>query len=503
MLTTVFRPRFLASFLALALAATLPASAQETTTAPTPGPVLTLKEAIARALKKNFDLQLQSFDTANAKESLTVSKAGYDPTLTASTTKSVSQNDTPATTLTGSRSEYSDTRLGVGQKIVSGATVNLSGSLARSETNNAYSTLNPAYNSDLSLSVKQPLLNGAGPAVNNAAIRRAEIGVTRADLAYQAALLQVVANTENAYYNLMFAHEQLKVRLHSLELAETLLSENKDKKNTGVATDLDVLQADVGVANARRNVLDAQRAVRDRQDALLNLIGQFEFDTPIGALSLTPLDTTPVSFDQSFSQARAHQPDFISTQASIKQLELDAATAKNASLPSLDLGGAVGYNALDRTRSRALDRLPDGDGYNWQLDLSVSMPWGRRAEKARYRIAQNNLNREQARLQQVEQDLLVQVRAAVRAVETSRESVEISAQATALSERQYELEKARYDAGLSTSRFVLEAQDALEQARMSELQTRVNYHAALAELHRLEGSSFARYSIPVPATAVN
>lgn len=501
MLTTVFRPRFFAQLLALALVATLPAVAQET--AAPDAPAFTLEAAIARALKKNFDLQLQGFDTANAKESLTVSKAGYDPTLSVTASKSVNQSDTPATTLTGSRSENSDTRLGVAQKIVTGATVNLSGSLARSETNNTYSTLNPAYNSDLSLSVKQPLLNGAGATVNNAAIRRAELGVTRADLTYQAALLQVVANTENAYYNLMFAHEQLKVRQHSLDLAQTLLDENKTKKNTGVATDLDVLQADVGVANARRNVLDAQRAVRDRQDALLNLIGQFEFDAPIGALSLAPIDTTAVNFADSFSQARTRQPDYISTQAAIKQLELDAATAKNASLPSLDLGGAVGYNALDRTGSRALNRLPDGDGYNWQLDLSLSVPWGRRAEKARYRIAQNNLQREQARLLQVEQDLMVQVRAAVRAVDTSRESVDISTQATALSEKQYELEKARYDAGLSTSRFVLEAQDSLEQARMSELQTRVNYRAALAELHRLEGSSFARYSIPVATPTAN
>lgn len=500
MLTTAFRPRFLASLLALALTVTLPVSAQETAAA---APTLTLEECIARALKKNFDLQLQAFDTANAKESLTVSKAGYDPTFSVTASKSVNQNDTPATTLTGSRSESADTRVGVAQKIATGATVNLSGSLARSETNNTYSTLNPAYNSDVSLSVKQPLLNGAGPKVNNAAIRRAELGVTRADLTYQAALLQVVANTENAYYNLLFAHEQLKVRLHSLELAETLLSENKAKKNTGVATDLDVLQADVGVANARRNVLDAQRAVRDRQDALLNLIGQFEFDAAIGSLSLAPIGHDAVSFADSFSQARTHQPDYISTQASIKQLELDVATAKSGSLPSLDLGGAVGYNSLDRTASRSLNRLPDGDGYNWQVDLSLSVPWGRRAEKARYRIAQNNLQREQARLQQVEQDLMVQVRAAVRAVETSRESVEISTQATALSEKQYELEKARYDAGLSTSRFVLEAQDALEQARMSESQTRVNYRSALAELHRLEGSAIARYSIPVTPIAVN
>ena len=339
--------------LAFALAAILPVTAQENPASPTPasGPTLTLEECIVRALGKNFDLQLQSFDTANAKESLIVSQSGYDPVLSATASKSVNQSDVAATTLVGTRSETTDTRIGVAQKIASGATVNLSGSLNRNETNNTFSTLNPAYNSDVSLSIKQPLLRNAGSTVNNAAIRRAELGLTRADLTYKAAVLQVVSNTENAYYNLVFAREQLAVRQHSLELAEKLYDENKTKKNTGVATDLDVLLAEVGVANAHRNVLDAQRSARDRQDALLNLIGQFEFNTVVGEVRLPDVSPAATNFDQSFRLARENQPDYISTQASIKQLEIDAKTAKNSSLPSLDLGGAVGYNALDSSSS--------------------------------------------------------------------------------------------------------------------------------------------------------
>jgi len=342
--------------------------------------------------------------------------------------------------------------------------------------------------------------------VDRATINRAELGVTRANLTYQSRLLQVVRDTENAYYNLVFAREQLLVRNSSLELAARLYEENQTRKNTGVATDLDVLQAEVGVANARRNVIDAEKAVHDRQDDLLNLIGQFEFSQTLGEVRLPTAEVAVPEFEKSFTMAREQQPDYLSTRASIKQLELDVATSKNAALPSLDLGGSVGYNAKDRTFSRALDRLPDGDGYAWQLDLSLSVPWGMRAEKAQYRTAKNNLMREQARLQQLEQSLVVQVRAAVRAVETNLEGVKISTMATSLSEKQYELEKARFDAGLSTSRLVLEAQDSLELARVSELQSRVNLRTALAELHRLEGSSLVRYGIPVegrPATAAN
>ncbi len=480
----------------LAFAVALAATAAAQTPAPAEAAALTLEECIARAMKQNFDLQIQAFDTANAKESLTISRAGFDPTFTATTSKSVSQADVAATTLVGTRSELTDTRLGVAQKVVTGATVNLSGSLDRSETNNTFSTLNPAYTADLSLSVKQPLLKNAGTTVNRANINRAEIGVTRANLNFQSRLLQVVRDTENAYYNLVFAREQLKVRNSSLALAERLYQENLTRKNTGVATDLDVLQAEVGVANSRRGVIEAEKSVRDRQDDLLNLIGQFEFGQTLGEVSLPSTEIAIPDFRKSFDLARDQQPDYLSSKAAIMQLEIDVATSKSAALPSLDLGGSVGYNAKDRSSSRALDRVPDGDGYAWQLDLSLSVPWGMRSEKAQYRTAKNNLLREQSRLQQLEQSLMVQVRAAVRAVETNVESVQIAAKATVLSEKQYELEKARFDAGLSTSRLVLEAQELLEQARVNELQSRVNLRTALAELHRLEGSSLGRYGIP-------
>lgn len=482
--------------LVLTLATALPLFAVEPVPA-SPAGELTLRECIARALDRNFNLKLQAYDSANSLESLAISKAEYDPSFTLSTGKSVNQADVPSTELVGTRSENTNTRIGVNQKISTGATLDLSGRLDRNSTNNTFATLNPAYDSDVTLAVRQPLLKNAGPSVNRAAIERAEIGVTIADLNYKGRVLQLVRDTETAYYNLVFAREQLKVRQNSLQLAERLYEENQTKKNTGVATDLDVLQAEVGVATARRTVLLAEQSVSDAEDNLLNLIGQFEFNTELGEVSLpTTGDFTP-DFGISYQLARDNQPDYIAAFSSLEQLEIDVAAAKRNRLPSLDLSGAVGYNARDTSSSSALDRLPNGDGYAWQVDLALTVPWRMRGDKARYNTALNNLRRQETRVRQIEQELMVQVRAAVRSVETNLESVQISRKATELSERQYELEKARFDAGLSTSRRVLEAQDDLETARVAELQSRVNLRTAMAELHRLDGTSLSFYDISI------
>lgn len=387
-------------------------------------------------------------------------------------------------------------------RLSSGAVVDLSAQLDRFGTNSTFSLLNPAYSADLTLSVTQPLFKGAGSKVTLAGIQRSQIGVERAGLDYRARVLDVLRDTEIAYYRLVFAREQLAVRRLSLEAAQKLFDENKSKRDAGVITDLDVLNAEVGVANQNRNVIQGQQQVRDREDALRALIGQFEFDSPLGDAAFVAPPAVHLDSQRTFEMAKQFQPEYLTAKALIEQLRIDVLTARNAARPQVDLGGAIGYNADEASFGNALDQLPNGDSYLWQVNLSVSYPWGGKADKARHRTAQNNLNREVMRLRQIEQDILVRARTSVRAVQTSVESVEVSKLAVRLSERQYELEKARFDAGLSTSRRVLDSQRDLDEARANDLQVMVTLHEAIANLNRLEGRTLEVHgielSIPTP-----
>jgi Outer membrane protein len=473
------------------------AFAQETAPAPAAppplqAPTLTLEECIARALQKNFDLEINAFDTTIAREALEVAEAGFEPVFNASVQR-FSAKDHPLAG--GGRTDSTDARIGVSQFIATGALVSLSTSVDRNSTNSSRFAFNPVYGSDVALTVTQPLLRGAGVSVNRANIERNRHALEIARLNFKSSVLQVIRDTEAAYYNLVFARENLAVQRHSLRLAQRLYEENNTRRLTGVATDLDVLTAEVGIETARNGVLLAEQGVRNREDELLALIGQFEFDSDLGTVGLTAFDEPSPSFDISYKLARDNQPDYLATIESIKQLQLDVATAKNAALPSLDVGGSVGLNGIDRSFSSAVGNTSEADARSWQLDLTLSVPWGLHADRARHRAALASLRRQETRLRAIEQDLLVQVRAAVRAVETNRESVAINAKATELATRQYELELARFKAGLSTSRQVLQIQDDLETTRVNELLARVNLRIAIANLHQLEASSLERFNI--------
>ncbi len=496
--------RHLARAIALLLTLTSPALLRAQETAPAAaGANLTLEECISRAMQKNFDLQVQNLSSEIAKESLNAANADFDPSFTATTRRNLNQSAATTsrldgTSASGPRSDNTTFSVGVSEKVATGGTVSVTGNTTRAATNSLNSTLNPAFGSSTTVTLSQPLLKGSGPAVARANIERNKLGVGIALLNYKSKVLTVIRDTENAYYNLAYARENLVVKKRSLELAAKLFEENKVRKSTGVATDLDVLTAEVGVANARRAALQAEQSVSDREDALFTLIGQFDFNSRPGEVKFGDNTEGAPSFDRVYKNARERSPDFLATQSQIKQLEIDARSAKQAALPGLNLDTGVGYTATERSYGDAISNLPEGNGYNWNVGLSLTVPWGLHADKARYRSAKSSLLQQQTRLQQLDQTLLVNVRTSVRAVETNIAAVEIAGKATELSNKQYELQKARFDAGLSTSRLVLQAQDDLEAARVNELQAKVSLRVALAELHRIDGSSLERYKIGLP-----
>ncbi len=464
---------------------------------PAAQPELTLESCIARAMQKNFDLEIGRFNPQIAQDSIAVAGAAYQPQI--SVTGSKGQTDNGVTSATPSSSAANtNLRVGVTQQLYSGTTLSASSSLDRSATDPAVLALNPAYNADLTLSIRQSLLRGLGTEVNRAGVHRAEIGLQRANLDFKAQALTVIQNTENAYYNLAFAREQLNVFNLSYELANKLFDEAKTRRDTGVATDLDVLQAEVGVANARRNVVLAGQASKDRQDALLALIGQFELDTPVGAVRFAEASAATPVFASSYQMATQNQPDYLSSVAAIDQLKLDLVVAKDGVKPDLSVGAAVGLNGYRGSGSDAFSDALDRQNHSWQVDFAFNYPWGQTSNRALYRQSLATLNREQVRLHQLEQSIEVQVRSAVRSVETNTENVKIAKLAAELSQKQYELEKARFDAGLSTSYRVLQAQTDLDTARVNELQARVTLSTAIAALHRIEGSSLQRYAVTLP-----
>jgi outer membrane protein TolC len=462
-----------------------PATAPSNSTA-TP---LTLVDCVQRALTRNFDVEIGRFDTANAAANVDIARATFDPVVRASSTRSGYRLEGASRAVSGWNN-----RVGASQHLVTGADVTVSTGLNRTR-NRSTNPYNPAYDSDVALTVSQPLLKGAGLAANRSALEQARLGIDRSGQVYRGTMMDIVRDTEVAYYELHFTRRQLVVRRLSLEAAQRLLSENSAKRDEGVLTDLEVLTAEVGVATQQRSVLLAEQQLHNAEDALRALIGQFELDAPLGETAFVGATETAPTVEDTFARAKTAQPEFLAQQAVIEQLRVQLESVRRNRLPQLDLSTTLGYDAQRRTASDAIDDLPGSDGYNWQVGLELVYPLGARGERARLIQATNDLSRARLQQRQLEQDILVRARSSVRAVDTSREAVRVATLASELSEKQYELEKARFDAGLSTARRVLDAQADLDDARVALLSSQVDLLTAFANLRRLEGLSLEGYAV--------
>jgi outer membrane protein len=470
----------------------------------------TLEDAIGLALRKNFDLQLQSFNVETAKDTIAIQEAAFDPTITASARRTLNQqasttsrlDDVTQTIREPPRNDTTTMSVGVALPRIpqTNGSLSLTTNLSRAASNSPNALLNPNFGHGVSANLNQPLLAGAGRHNATAALRRAKLGLNIASINYKSSVLAVIADTENAYYNLVAARETLRIRQLTFQYNQKLFEENQARRSTGVATDLDVLSAEVGVATSRRGIIQAEQAVRDAEDRLLNLINVPDFEVRVGPVAFDDYRGGVPTFANSYKLAREYYPQTLSIEESIKQLEIDLETARRNQLPDLDLLASLGYTARATSAGyqQAIANLPNDHGNNWSIGLNYSMPWGRHAEKARFRTAQSNLLSRKMQLEQLEQTLLVNVRAAVRAVESNLAAVEIAAKGTELAARQYDHQKARFDAGLSTSRQVLLVQDDLETARFAELNARLALRRAAAELNRLEGSSIQRFRVQLP-----
>ena len=480
------------------LLATLAATGSAQTPVPTSqaDTPLTLSDCVQRALARNFDIGLGHYDTANAAADVSIARSGFDPVFNASSTRSGSRLEG------GSRATNGwNNRMGLSQHVVTGADISLSTGLDRTK-NRLSNPYNPAYDSDIALTISQPLLKGAGLAANRSALDQAHLGVERAGYLYRGTMMDVVRDTEVAYYELHFARRQLAVRRLSLEAAQRLLYENTAKRDEGVFTDLEVLAAEVGVATQQRSVLLAEQQLRNNEDALRALVGQFELDAPLGETSFASASEDRPDVTETYTRAKVAQPEYLALQTQIKQLRVQLAATRRNRLPSLDLNTTLGYNAERRSAADAIDDLPGSDGYNWQVGLALSYPIGSRGERAKLIQANNNLSRAELQLRRLEQDILVQARSSVRAVSTSREAVRVATLAVDLAQKQYDLEKARFDAGRSTARLVLDAQTDLDDARVNLLSSQVDLLTAFSQLRRLEGRNLESYALAEPPARV-
>jgi outer membrane protein len=476
-----------AIMVAAALAA--PAPAQDS------GPTLTLDDAIRLALQRNRNLKVVSFGRGISRANLLVARGQFDPSL--AIRRSSSETQTPASLgqlqLDSIRADYYSVAL-QGQLPV-GTLFSVTGSTQ--DVRDLYSGFTRNFQTFGGFTVTQPLLKGFGFDANLEAVRVAKADRSISDLAYRQSAIDTVTNVIVAYSNLQLAHDQLDAAVRAHSLAASLLGDNEKSYRIGSISQSDVLTARFYVAAQEEPILLAERAVRDTQNQLRNLVGEDTFfeDEPLFTLAPVTVPEVNVQPKADLERALTMRPDYQQARVAISKNRAVESAAVNGLLPEVDFVGGYGYNGLAYTFPASRQMVEDHQNPSYSAGVAVTIPLTFAVSRGKLRSARLQRVQAEQDLKRLEADIAVSVAAAAGQIETSRKRVVTDRAAYALAKQALDAEEKKKKAGTSTTLSVVQQQQFVASVENSVSFALAAERQAVALYDHELGTTLERYHV--------
>jgi outer membrane protein TolC len=508
----------------LVCAAPALARAQEPIPSPSPRPAalaspapddrpvleLSLDDAVKRTLENNADIAVEKFNPEASDYNVRQLKGYYEPYLIS--TIGQRSNTSPASNaFAGAAAPNTRTltyNFGATQSLPTGGTFEADFNNNRQTTNSVFSSFNPSFGSNFNLSFNQPLLRNFSIDSNRYQIKVAKKNFEISDVQFRQTVVNTVANVKQAYYDLIYAIDNLNAQRKSLGLAQQLLEENRIKVRVGTMAPLDVVAAQSEVASREAGVIAAEASVADAEDTLKRAM--FSTNDPASwSTRIVPRDrptAEPVSVDVPAAVLNATQKrtDIQAARKGLESAQYGVTYARNQLLPSLNLAAGYGTAGVGGTLIQRqglggpiITTIPGGYGDavsdvfartypTWTLTANLSYPVLNRQAAATAARARVSRDQQEASVHRLEMQIVQEVRAAARAVETNYKLVESSRAARVLQEQRLDAETKKFAAGMSTNFFVTQAQRDLAVAEVAELQAIANYRKSLVNFDRVQ-----------------
>jgi len=485
---------------------------------------LSLADCIRMALEGNLNLAIEALNPEMDSASVAEAREKYLPEFGLSSNY-LNQDIPSSWGLEGPtiKTQMDYYQFGVTQRTPLGTELDLGLSTRKTDTSRAYPIVNPAFYSEFRLNLRQPLLRDFGFKANRYASTKARRQLDMSEAALKTTLIQTVYSVEEAYWNLTYARESLRVLELSLDQSRETLKRNVEAARIGTKSAVEVLSAETEVAGYEDRILSARLQAEKTEDRLKSLLNMPVAGAGAGAavapeealVTLVPADKPEaekrvVILEDALATALAERPELARTNAMIANAATDVGYFKNQLLPRLDLNLSLWSPGQSGVKYVYLDDNPltgividtiigsRGESFrdmfriaysNIQLAATLSVPLSNfvsRAGLARARLAQD-----QARLQfeKERQTIEVEVAEAVKDLEASATRIATSARYRELMEKRVQAETQRYDLGLVGSEWLFTYQRNLAQAKADEIRAVIDYKIALAALDKAMGTT--------------
>ena len=469
---------------------------------------MSLDDCIQEALQHNLDVQIERTVPQISLYNLRAAYGGYDPLLNVSGQHNYDVSGTSFQNgfeLPGLISDENSFKSDIGGTLPTGLQYDFSGNV-----NQQYGSISPGTTNaspfkssagSIQVQLTQPLLKNFWIDGTRLTIRLAKNQLKSSEQGLRLQVITSVTAVENAYYELIYAQENVKVQQEALVLAQTQLDQDQQRVQIGTLAQLDVQQDEAQVATSKANLIAAQYTLVTDQNTLKNLLTD-EYShwhdrdiQPTATITNAPLQLFDVQ--DSWSKGMTMRPDLLQSRLTVEAQGIQLKFDRNQFFPELDLIGTYGFNGTGTEFSDAFDQFHEGNRPFYSYGAQLSVPLSN--VKARNTVKSDKMTLQQLllKLKQLEQNVMVQIDNAVKQAQSAYESVNATRQARIYAEAALDAEQKKYAVGKSTTFTVLQLQNTLTADRAQEIRSLANYYEALVSLAQAEGSTLERNHINI------
>ncbi|MFH0871581.1 MAG: TolC family protein [bacterium] len=476
--------------------------------------LLSLQDCIGMALKSNLDIAVEGYNPKMSAEDIRREKAAFDPLFYTGayyyeyylpTNNAFYLKYASGLTIFPDKHDNRDLNAGWKQQLVTGTSYEL-----RYDNDRWYSRLDPALNSNfylfnpnytsvLSLTLSQSLLRNFGIDVNKTKIYIAQNNRNISLQQFRSRVFSVMSEVQSVYWDLAYALDNLEVNRRSLRLAQNLLEINKVKVKVGTMAPLEIVAAEAEVAAREEGVIVAENLIWSVEDKLRRIIN-LPSESQMWDRSIKPSDkptfvAQQASVEESLKRALELRPDYSQAKIDLSNKDIYRKFARNQVFPSLNLQGSAGLNGIGDTYHDNFRALRGGDYYSYSVGLVLEVPIGNRSARAEYTKASLDQEKSKTSLTNLEQKITLEIREAIRQIQTNLKRMEATRRARILAEKKLEVEEKKLNVGMSTNFEVLQYQKDLLVAETNEIKALIDYNKSLVSLEQAEGTILEKHNV--------
>jgi outer membrane protein TolC len=385
-------------------------------------------------------------------------------------------------------------------------TYNLNG--IRQDTTQQFLLYNAAIISRFAIGVNQPILNGFGYLPNKRFMMIASNNLKTSDEILRQQVTATVVQIENAYWNLAAAEQAVLAAQTAFDVAKRLDTDTKARLEIGAVAGIELVSTGAAVAVAERDLIVAQTNFQLQEAQLKRLLSK-QIDPDLDASGIEITDDLPAPSERdvpelntALAAALEERPELHIAQQDLAKQDITSRFTKQSLMPNVSVfslyagAGLAGDNArLNAGAGKSLTQDFAADYPEYASGVSVVIPVRNRSAQAdnlRARLEQQQL---EVGMQRLKQQVQLEVRQAMVSLTQGKAQVAASDQAVKLAGQAVDAERAKLDAGASTTYNVILRQRDLVSAQQAQIAASVAYARALVDIHRATGATLKENGI--------